>query len=76
MMSGARVGLQSVAFFSSVDVDTVLRKEVTMDCVTLSSPTPIPPGEQFTIQEILTRTGGQLPAAAPAAVAPAALAAA
>lgn len=29
---------QSVAFFSAVDIDTVLRKEVTMDCVTPSNP--------------------------------------
>ena len=51
---------QSVAFFSAVDVDTVLRKEVTMDCVTPSSPVPIPPGQQFTIQEILQQTHGIL----------------
>jgi len=60
-----RVGIsdlpQSVAFFSAVDVDTVLRKEVTMDCVTPSSPEPIPAGQQFGIQDILGRTGGQLP---------------
>ena len=30
--------LQSVAFFSAVDIDTVLRKEVTMDCQTPSNP--------------------------------------
>lgn len=30
---------QSVAFFSSVDIDECLRKEVTMDCVTPSNPT-------------------------------------
>ena len=30
---------QSVAFFSAVDVDQCLRKEVTMDCVTPSNPT-------------------------------------
>ncbi|XP_077423292.1 DNA polymerase subunit gamma-1 isoform X2 [Vanacampus margaritifer] len=29
---------QSVAFFSAVDIDTCLRKEVTMDCVTPSNP--------------------------------------
>lgn len=30
---------QSVAFFSSVDIDQCLRKEVIMDCVTPSNPT-------------------------------------
>lgn len=29
---------QSVAFFSAVDIDHCLRKEVTMDCVTPSNP--------------------------------------
>ncbi|KAJ6662774.1 hypothetical protein lerEdw1_010978 [Lerista edwardsae] len=42
---------QSVAFFSAVDIDRCLRKEVTMDCVTPSNPTgmerryDIPQGE-------------------------------
>lgn len=30
---------QSVAFFSAVDIDQCLRKEVIMDCVTPSNPT-------------------------------------
>ena len=30
--------LQSVAFFSAVDVDKILRKEPKMDCVTPSNP--------------------------------------
>lgn len=30
---------QSVAFFSTVDIDCCLRKEVTMDCKTPSNPT-------------------------------------
>ena len=30
--------LQSVAFFSGVDVDRVLRKEATLDCKTPSNP--------------------------------------
>ncbi len=30
--------LQSVAFFSDVDVDRVLRKEATLDCKTPSNP--------------------------------------
>lgn len=42
-MFAYKIGLedlpQSVAFFSAVDVDQVLRKEVTMDCVTPSNPT-------------------------------------
>lgn len=43
---------QSVAFFSAVDIDRCLRKEVTMNCVTPSNPTGmekkygIPQGEQ------------------------------
>lgn len=43
---------QSVAFFSAVDVDRCLRKEVTMNCVTPSNPTGmekkygIPQGER------------------------------
>jgi len=45
---------QSVGFFSAVDVDRCLRKEVTMDCVTPSNPTGlerrygIPQGNTFT----------------------------
>lgn len=44
---------QSVAFFSSVDIDQCLRKEVNMDCMTPSNPTGmkrrygIPLGELF-----------------------------
>ena len=37
-LSVALILLQSVAFFSAVDIDTVLRKEVTMDCQTPSNP--------------------------------------
>ncbi|XP_014673437.1 PREDICTED: DNA polymerase subunit gamma-1-like [Priapulus caudatus] len=58
---------QSVAFFSSVDVDTVLRKEVGMDCVTPSNPHGlhkgygVPPGEALDIYAILAKTrGGKL----------------
>ena len=40
---------QSCAFFSAVDIDHVLRKEVDMDCVTPSNPTKIPPGESLDI---------------------------
>ena len=44
---------QSVAFFSSVDIDRVLRKEVDMDCKTPSNPYGlekeynIPKGNQY-----------------------------
>ncbi|CAN8000692.1 unnamed protein product [Ixodes hexagonus] len=55
---------QSVAFFSSVEVDTVLRKEVDMDCVTPSNPHGlkkgygIPAGEALDIYAVLEKTGG------------------
>ncbi|XP_054713461.1 DNA polymerase subunit gamma-1-like [Uloborus diversus] len=55
---------QSVAFFSSVDIDTVLRKEVHMDSVTPSNPHGlqkgygIPPGEALDIFEIICKTNG------------------
>ncbi|ORX72349.1 hypothetical protein DL89DRAFT_282428 [Linderina pennispora] len=52
---------QSVAFFSAIDVDHVLRKEVDMECITPTNPTPIPPGTSLGISEILDMTnGGQL----------------
>ena len=57
---------QSVAFFSAVDLDTVLRKEVTMDCRTPSNPLGlkegqgIPPGEALDIYAIIQRTNGRL----------------
>ncbi|KAG5640753.1 hypothetical protein DXG03_007311 [Asterophora parasitica] len=49
---------QGVAFFSAVDVDTVLRKEVDMPCVTPSQPLPIPPGESLDITGVLAKTHG------------------
>ncbi|KAG5651095.1 hypothetical protein H0H81_009871 [Sphagnurus paluster] len=49
---------QGVAFFSAVDVDTVLRKEVDMPCVTPSQPVPIPPGESLGILGVLAKTHG------------------
>ncbi|XP_072039067.1 DNA polymerase subunit gamma-1-like [Amphiura filiformis] len=57
---------QSVAFFSAVDIDTVLRKEVTMDCQTPSNPHGlergygIPQGEALDIHEILEKTNSSL----------------
>ncbi|KAF8578913.1 hypothetical protein K439DRAFT_438357 [Ramaria rubella] len=47
---------QGVAFFSAVDVDKVLRKEVDMPCVTPSQPIPIPPGETLDIVSVLQKT--------------------
>ncbi|KZT18676.1 gamma DNA-directed DNA polymerase [Neolentinus lepideus HHB14362 ss-1] len=47
---------QGVAFFSSVDVDKILRKEVDMACVTPSQPVPLPPGESLNIQKVIERT--------------------
>lgn len=49
---------QGVAFFSAVDVDSVLRKEVDMPCVTPSQPVPLPPGESLGIADVLKRTHG------------------
>ncbi|KAM4734089.1 LOW QUALITY PROTEIN: DNA polymerase subunit gamma-1 [Anableps anableps] len=57
---------QSVAFFSAVDIDQCLRKEVTMDCVTPSNPTGlerkygIPPGEALDMNQIISITKGSL----------------
>ncbi|KAJ7281679.1 DNA polymerase family A-domain-containing protein [Mycena rebaudengoi] len=47
---------QGVAFFSAVDVDKVLRKEVDMPCVTPSQPDPIAPGESLDIEAVLQCT--------------------
>ncbi|TFB02229.1 hypothetical protein CCMA1212_005980 [Trichoderma ghanense] len=46
---------QSCAFFSAVDIDHVLRKEVDMDCITPSHQTPIPHGESLDIQTLLSK---------------------
>jgi DNA polymerase gamma 1 len=46
---------QSCAFFSAIDIDHVLRKEVDMDCVTPSHPDKIPPGESLDIWALLER---------------------
>ncbi|XP_044213709.1 DNA polymerase subunit gamma-1 isoform X1 [Thunnus albacares] len=57
---------QSVAFFSAVDIDQCLRKEVTMDCVTPSNPTGLErrynlsPGEALDIYQIIDVTKGSL----------------
>ncbi|KAI1143930.1 DNA polymerase family A [Hypoxylon sp. FL0543] len=46
---------QSCAYFSAIDIDHVLRKEVDMDCVTPSHSTPIPPGESLDIMQLLEK---------------------
>lgn len=51
---------QGVAFFSAVDVDSILRKETDMPCVTPSHPMLIPPGESLDIEQVVARTGGSL----------------
>ncbi|KAH9926851.1 gamma DNA-directed DNA polymerase [Amylocystis lapponica] len=45
-------------FFSAVDIDHVLRKEVDMPCVTPSQPVPILPGESLDIAKVLAKTNG------------------
>ncbi|KAH7100204.1 DNA polymerase family A-domain-containing protein [Auriculariales sp. MPI-PUGE-AT-0066] len=49
---------QGVAFFSAVDVDWLLRKEVDMACVTPSQTNPLAPGESLDIQGVLDKTHG------------------
>ncbi|MCP9262342.1 hypothetical protein DINM_005615 [Dirofilaria immitis] len=49
----------SVAFFSQVDIDRVLRKEVNLMCMTPSGEC-IPPGEALDMSDILMKTGGTL----------------
>ena len=46
---------QSCAFFSAVDIDHVLRKEVDMDCITPSHPNKIPQGESLSIDQLLDK---------------------
>lgn len=46
---------QSCAFFSAVDIDHVLRKEVDMDCVTPSHPNKIPHGESLDINNLMEK---------------------
>ena len=46
---------QSCAFFSAVDIDHVLRKEVDMDCITPSHPEKIPHGESLDINALLAK---------------------
>ncbi|KAI0165863.1 DNA polymerase gamma [Xylariaceae sp. FL1272] len=46
---------QACAYFSAVDIDHVLRKEVDMDCLTTSHSTPIPVGESLDIAQLLEK---------------------
>jgi hypothetical protein len=46
---------QSCAYFSAVDIDHVLRKEVDMDCITPSHPHAISPGESIDIVQLLAK---------------------
>ncbi|KAI9671295.1 MAG: DNA-directed DNA polymerase gamma mip1 [Alyxoria varia] len=55
----AQVGIQDLpqgcAYFSAVDIDHVLRKEVDLDCVTPSHPNPIGAGESVDIAQLLAK---------------------
>ena len=46
---------QSCAFFSAVDIDHVLRKEVDMECVTPSHPNKIAPGESLDVTALIAK---------------------
>ncbi|KAG5362786.1 DNA polymerase gamma [Yarrowia sp. B02] len=51
---------QGCAFFSAVDIDHVLRKEVDFDCITPTHPDPIPHGESLDIEGLLAREDARL----------------
>ncbi|KAJ1845717.1 DNA-directed DNA polymerase gamma mip1 [Coemansia sp. RSA 2703] len=69
-----RVGLEDlplgVAFFSAVDVDHVLRKEVDLDCVTPTNTEPIAPGVSYAVKDTLELTRGSLEASGSTTKAP------
>lgn len=50
---------KSIAFFSQVDVDTVLRKEVDQKCKTPDGRS-IPPGFALDLKDVILKTGGSL----------------
>ncbi|KAG0142439.1 hypothetical protein CROQUDRAFT_67226 [Cronartium quercuum f. sp. fusiforme G11] len=50
---------QSCAWFSAVDVDHVLRKEVDLPCATPSNPDPIPPGQSLDFPQLLSLVGDE-----------------
>jgi DNA polymerase gamma 1 len=51
---------QACAYFSAVDIDHVLRKEVDMDCITPSHHSKIPHGESLDITTLLTKPNSLL----------------
>jgi DNA polymerase gamma 1 len=51
---------QSCAYFSAVDIDHVLRKEVDMDCITPSHHEKIPHGESLDITTLLANPSSRL----------------
>lgn len=51
---------QSCAFFSAVDIDSVLRKEVNVDCITPSHPNPIPHGRCLDLPQLLEQMDAEL----------------
>ncbi|KAK6361625.1 DNA-directed DNA polymerase gamma mip1 [Orbilia blumenaviensis] len=52
---------QSCAFFSAVDIDHVLRKEVDLDCITPSNPNKIPSGESIDMMGLINNEEAMLP---------------
>ncbi|OQV22065.1 DNA polymerase subunit gamma-1 [Hypsibius exemplaris] len=56
----------SIAYFSAVDVDRVLRKDASVDCLTPSNPQGlertygVPKGEALSVFDAVARTGGRL----------------
>lgn len=46
---------QCCAYFSAIDIDHILRKEVNMDCVTPSHPHKIPHGESLDVEQLLAK---------------------
>ncbi|KAK6536528.1 DNA-directed DNA polymerase gamma mip1 [Arthrobotrys megalospora] len=57
---------QSCAFFSAVDIDHVLRKEVDLNCITPSNPDEIPAGESVDMAALIANEEAQLPLGAEA----------
>jgi DNA polymerase gamma 1 len=51
---------QACAYFSAVDIDHVLRKEVDMDCITPSHRSAIPHGESLDIVSLLSKPASYL----------------
>lgn len=51
---------QNCAFFSAVDIDHVLRKEVDMDCITPTNKVAIPHGESLDIRKLLAEPSSVL----------------